>query len=152
MIDLNNFDIGFKKVSHNLNYNWDWMILKNLLASSEEKYYRDLGNGGFTLGNLQTHEYCSTVVSFLQKQKSDYYARAGLYVSTKENSITFPYHKDDGQYLWIWQIIGDTVWQVDGFSFTLYQNEVLYISPGLYHQAIPNKPRASITFSLEQFK
>lgn len=152
MIDLNNFDHGFKKVNHNLNYDWDWNEIKNIMVSSDEKYYRDLGKGGFTLGGLNTHKYCSNIVNFLQNQKPEYYARAGLYASVGKNSQSFSYHKDDGQYLWIWQIIGDTPWCVDGINFKLNCGEVLYISPGIYHQAIPDSPRASITFSLEQFE
>lgn len=155
MIELNDFQVGFKKVNHNLTNDWNWEKIKNIVIKNtniHSAYYRDLGEGGFTLGGLENDDYCKTILSFLHSHKKNYYARAGLYASTKTNSKSFSKHNDVGQYLWIWQIIGNTLWEVEDCQFMLNCNEMLYISPGLYHRAIPDSPRASITFSLEEFE
>jgi hypothetical protein len=47
-------------------------------------------------------------------------------------------------------LIGETKWIVEDQEYILKPNEVLYISEGLMHEAIPNSPRASITLSLEK--
>jgi len=155
MIDLNNFNVGFKKVEHDLINSWDWFKVKSRVeqnVATDPKYYRDLGNGGFTLGGLHKDLYCKDVLNYLHLNKPEYYPRAGMYVSTRTDSKSFPKHNDPGQYLWIWQIIGDTTWIVEETEIMLKCGEVLYISPGLYHQAIPSEPRASITFSLEEYE
>ena len=153
MIDTNNFEVGFKKVNHSLLNSWDWSKIKIRMQENFEinpKYYRDLGHGGFTLGGLDKDSYCKEVLNYLNLQKPNYHARAGMYVSTRNDSKSFSKHNDPGQYLWIWQIIGNTKWNVEDEEIILNCNEVLYISPGLYHYAIPDSPRASITLSLEQ--
>lgn len=155
MIELNQFKEGFRKVDHSLINTWDWekislRVTQNI--ATEPRYYRDLGNGGFTLGGMDLDPYCKIVLQYLHLNKPGYHPRAGLYVSTKPDSKSFPKHNDPGQYLWIWQILGNTRWIVEGQEMTLRCGEVLYISPGLYHHAIPFEPRASITFSLEQYE
>lgn len=155
MLDLNNFSVGYKKVQHSLENFWNWTEVNRIVQqniSLDPKYYRDLGEGGFTLGGIERVPYCKKVLDFLQSKKPEYYARAGMYVGTKLNSKSFPKHTDPGQYLWIWQIIGETKWLIEDGEILLKCGEVVYISPGLCHQAIPNIPRASITFSLEEYE
>jgi hypothetical protein len=154
MIDTNNFQTGFKKLDHSLENSWNWTKIKNRVIDNckiNKNYYRDLGNGGFTLGGMEKDPYCNMVLKYLKSNKPNYYARAGLYVSTNNNSKSFGKHQDIGQYLWVWQIIGNTKWVVEDFELILMCGEILYISPGLYHEAFPNTPRASITFSLEKY-
>lgn len=155
MIDVNSFKDGSTKVNHSLINNWSWETIKTTVdnaCESEPKRYRDLGNGGYTLGGMHCDLYCYNVLQYLQSKKPEYYPRAGLYVSTKSNSKSFNKHSDLGQYLWIWQIIGQTKWCVEDKQYILKPNDVLYISQGLMHEALPDSPRASITFSLEQYE
>jgi hypothetical protein len=155
MIDLNNFEVGSKKVNHSLINNWTWEKIEQIVSDNTEinpQYYRDLGNGGYTLGAMHRNDYCMKVLEYLHLNKPEYHPRAGLYVSTKSDSKTFSRHSDPGQYLWVWQLIGETKWVVEDKEYILKPNEVLYISEGLMHEAIPDSPRASITFSLEKYE
>lgn len=155
MIDVNEFRIGSKKVSHSLVNDWTWEKINKTveeITKIEPKYYRDLGNGGYTLGGVYRDSYCYEILKYLQSKKPEYHPRAGLYVSTQSDSKTFSRHSDPDQYLWIWQLIGETKWIVEDQEFILKPNEVLYISEGLMHEAIPNSPRASITLSLEKYE
>lgn len=155
MIDIASFDKNWSIINHTLDITeWDWSRIDSLVLSQtaiNKKYYREFDNGGFTLGGLDNDPFCKIVLSFLHNLQPNFYARAGLYVSTTSNSKTFDLHKDPGQHLWIWQIIGNTPWQVDNSQITLAQNQMLYIPPNVSHCAIPDSPRASITFSLEEF-
>jgi hypothetical protein len=155
VIDVNNFKVGSKKVNHSLINDWTWDKIQDRINKNNEiqpKHYRDLGNGGYTLGGMHHDSYCYDVLMYLKSQKPDYHPRAGLYVSTQNDSKTFSKHSDPGQYLWIWQLIGTTKWIVEDQEFILKPNDVLYISEGLMHEAIPDSPRASITFSLEKYE
>jgi hypothetical protein len=155
MIDLNQFSPGFKKVNHSLENFWNWDNIRIRIeqnTSESFNYYRDLGNGGFTLGGMEKDSYCKKVLDYLHPYKPKHYPRAGMYVSTRADSKSFPKHNDPGQYLWIWQIIGNTKWIVEESEILLECGEILYISPGLFHQALPDSPRASITFSLEEYE
>ena len=115
------------------------------------KYLRNFKNGGFTLGGMENDSYIKSVLNFLQPLKPNYFCRASIYAGVKSDSETFNLHVDPGQHLWVWQIIGNTKWQVEDEYIMLNTNDVLYISPGLQHKAIPDSPRASISFSLEEF-
>ncbi len=153
MIDINEFRIGSKKVSHSLVNDWTWEKINKTveeITKIEPKHYRDLGNGGYTLGGIYRDPYCYEILKYLKTKKPEYHPRAGLYVSTQSDSKTFSKHADPGQYLWIWQLIGETKWVVENREFILKPNEVLYISEGLMHEALPDSPRASITLSLEK--
>jgi hypothetical protein len=156
MLEVNNFSDGFCKVSHTLKNDWNWDKIYSLVDFNyinTPTYYNDLGNGGFTIGGIENFDpLCSDVLKFLKSKKPNYYSRASIYVSTLSNSKSFPLHNDPGQYLWIWQIAGETPWVVDNKNIILKENEMLYISPGLYHMAVPDSPRSSITFSLEEFE
>lgn len=155
MIDTTSFNVRWGVVDHTLDSNkWTWDKIHSLVehqTSINNLYYRNFGEGGFTLGGLDQDPYCKDVLDFLQPLLPNYYARAGLYAGTTPTSKTFDLHKDPGQHLWVWQIIGDTLWQVEDSKFVLQENQMLYILPGLLHCAIPDSPRASITFSLEEF-
>lgn len=153
MIDVNEFKAGSKKVEHSLVNDWTWEKINAIVDNNTKinsDYYRDLGNGGYTLGGMYIDPYCYKILEYLYSKKPDYYPRAGLYVSTQSNSKTFSKHSDPGQYLWIWQLIGETKWVVEEQEYILRPNDVLYISEGLVHEAIPDSPRASITLSLEK--
>jgi len=155
MIDLSNFNKQSGKVSHNLINSWSWDDIANFKENSirdNVRYYQHLGNGGYTIGGVENS--CLTVkevLEFLHPLLPTFHARAGMYVSENAESKTFPLHNDPGQHLWIWQIMGNTLWQVENHYMNLQEGELLYILPGVYHRAIPNSPRASITFSLEEF-
>lgn len=154
MIDTSNFAKTWGTVKHELENNWTWESVLELVHTqtvSNPDCLRELGDGGFTLGGLAHEADCKRVLEFLQPLEPDYYARAGLYASLTKNSKSFPLHSDPGQHVWIWQILGSTPWHVDGEEFELAQGQLLYITPGTVHGARPNRPRASISFSLEQF-
>ena len=155
MINTDSFDKQWGIVEHTLpTDSWTWDRV-NAFADHQKSvnrlYYRYFGNGGFTIGGLDSEPFCKTVLDFLRPLAPTYYARAGLYAGTKADSKTFNLHKDPGQHLWVWQVIGDTPWQVGDQQFLLKENQVLYIPAGMDHCAIPNAPRASISFSLEEF-
>jgi len=151
MIDITNITTQYGKVLHNLDKKWTWDEVKDLLHSRNSNQIRNFKNAGFTISGLETHLYCSRVLRYLHPLHPTFFARCGMYVSLLHNSETFGLHQDIGQYLWIWQILGNTLWEVEGESIYLKQNEILFISPDLYHRALPDSPRASITFSLEQY-
>jgi hypothetical protein len=155
MIDVNSFKKNWGIIDHSLDVSsWSWdriSILTKSLKEVNPNFYKEFEDGGFTLGGLYTDAYCKKILDFLQPLCPTYYARASLYAGAQINSKTFPLHIDHGQHLWIWQIIGDTPWQVENSKFILKKNQLLYILPGLKHCANPNLPRASITFSLDEF-
>jgi len=154
MIDIKQFGHHWGKVQHQLDRVWTWdevLLLMQTQTASNPQYLRDLGNSGFTVGGLASNDYCKAVLDYVHPLAPDYYARAGLYVSLDSNSNSFPPHSDQGQHVWIWQILGNTPWFVAGSEFVLEQGELLYITPGTEHAARPNQPRASISFSLEKF-
>lgn len=151
MIIISDSIAPYGKVSHNLDKKWTWDEIKELLHSRTENQIRNFDNAGFTMSCFEDHPYCSKVLQYLHPKQPTFFARCGMYVSLLTNSKTFELHQDIGQYLWIWQILGNTPWEVEGERIFLKQNEMLFISPNLYHKAIPDSPRASITFSLEQY-
>lgn len=152
MIDLTTFDKGgFGKVNHSLVNNWTWESLGEMVKSIAEKDIRRsmlLGEGGFVCWGCEP--WFKDVLDFLQPLKPEYQPRAGLYASTTDTSKSFEPHRDPEQYIWVWQLIGSTPWQVEGTDLVLETNELLYITPNMLHCAKPNAPRASITFSLEK--
>jgi hypothetical protein len=152
MIDLTTFDKGgFGKVNHSLVNNWTWQSLEEMVKSIAEKDIRRsmlLEGGGFVCWGCEP--WFKDVLDFLQPLKPEYQPRAGLYCSTTDTSKSFEPHRDPEQYIWVWQLIGSTPWQVEGTDLVLETNELLYITPNMLHCAKPNSPRASITFSLEK--
>lgn len=155
MINVDNFNKTWGVVDHRLPTDyWTWDRIdqfKEQQIAVNRLYYRYFGNEGFTVGGLDTEPFCKTVLEFLQPLAPSYYARAGIYAGKRDNSKTFNLHVDQGQHLWVWQVIGNTPWQVGEEEFILEENSVLYVPPGIAHCARPNSPRASISFSLEQF-
>lgn len=155
MINTDSFRKQWGIVEHTLPTDyWTWERINTFTDEQQtinRLYYRYFGNGGFTLGGLESEPFCKTVLAFLHPLAPTYYARAGLYAGTNHNSKTFNLHKDLGQHLWVWQVIGDTPWQVGDHQFVLKKDQVLYVPAGVDHCAIPNAPRASISFSLEEF-
>lgn len=154
MISTDLFGNGFGKVSHSLINDWTWEKINKMIKTNTDinpKYLRQFKNNGFTLGGMEHDPYIKSILDFMHPLKPNYYARAGLYAGLKYNSETFDIHSDPGQHLWVWQIIGNTQWQVEDEYLILNTNDVLYISPGLKHKAIPDSPRASISLSLEEF-
>jgi len=140
-------------VEHSLVNDWNWLRVMRFteqITNINKTHFRDLGNGGYTLGGLHQLIDYKSFLDELQLLLPEYYPRAGMYVSSRADSKTFPLHTDPGQYLWVWQIIGETPWEVGNQSFILKENDMLFINPGTPHRAIPNSPRASITFSLEK--
>lgn len=154
MIDTTGFNITSGLVSHCLVNTWSWELVEHFKVVQIQKnprYCRDLGNGGYTVGGADSIPTVQAILNFLQPLRPDFYARAGIYVSTQSNSVSFPLHVDPGQHVWIWQVIGSTPWQVGQQYLTLQQDQLLYIQPGVPHKAIPNAPRVSVSLSLEEF-
>jgi len=153
MILTDRFNKGFGKVTHTLINDWTWEKIVERISinvNTNTKYLHNFGDGGFTLGGMENDPMIAEVLEFLQPLAPTYHTRAGLYAGIQSNSKTFDLHADPGQHLWIWQILGSTPWQVEDKYFQLEKNDMLYISPGLMHKAIPDMPRASISFSLEK--
>ena len=154
MIDTACFAKHWKLVDHSLVNTWTWehvlFIMQQQFLENPQQV-RDLGNDGFTIGGLDRDAGCKTVLDYLQPLAVDHHARASLYVGLNNHSRSFPPHNDPGQHVWIWQILGNTPWLVAGNNFVLHQGEMFYITPGTEHAAQPTEPRASISFSLEQF-
>lgn len=152
MIDTSLIDKQiFAKIQHSLINDWTWEKLATIVTEVSQKdlrRYSPLGDGGFACWGCEP--YFKEVLDFLQQAKPDYQPRAALYVSTTETSKSFTLHQDPGQYIWVWQVIGKTPWQVEDTEFVLQENEMLYIDNELLHCAKPNSPRASFTFSLEK--
>lgn len=152
MIDLSTFDKGgFGKVDHSLVNNWTWDSLGEMvkqITQNDIRRYSPLGDGGFACWGCEP--WFKEVLDFLQPLKPEYQPRAAAYCSTSDTSKSFDLHRDPEQYIWVWQIIGSTPWQVEDTEFVLETNELLYVSPNMLHCAKPNSPRASITFSLEK--
>lgn len=147
--------IRFKKVEHDLELCYSWDDINSLLQKHARLFprtVRSLGNGGFTVGQVKDLPLVETIVKNIQKIIPTYYARCGLYVSLKDDSMSFDTHIDEGQHLWVWQLLGTTPWQVDYIDIVMQPNDMLYIAPGVPHKAVPNSPRASITFSLEKYE
>jgi len=155
VINTDSFGKQWGIVEHTLPADyWTWDRINtftDVQQTINRLYYRYFGNGGFTVGGLDTEPFCKTVLEFLHPLAPTHYARAGLYAGTKSDSKTFNLHKDPGQHLWVWQVIGDTPWQVGDQQFVLKKDQVLYVPAGMDHCAIPDSPRASISFSLEEF-
>lgn len=148
-------DVSFCKIQHSLVPVISWDDINQLLARrsfNAPSTVRIFDNGGFTISQVQNDLGVGSVVDALQKLQPTYYARCGLYVSLQPNSSTFPAHIDEGQHLWVWQVIGATPWVIDGTEVLLNTNDVVYIAPSVTHKACPNSPRASITFSLELYE
>lgn len=154
MIDVSGFDVASGLVDHCLINDWSWDQVeqfKNTQIQKNLRYYRDLGNGGYTVGGADSIPAVRSILDFLQPLRPEFHARAGLYVSTQSNSASFPLHVDPGQHVWIWQVIGSTPWQVGNQCLTLKQDQLLYIQPGVPHCARPDSPRVSVSLSLEEF-
>lgn len=147
------FTKSWGKVSHELINNWTWEEISCLLQTQiieNPKSFKDLGNNGFALYEFDLKKRIKTISNFLRPFKPTLVFRVGLYVGLQPNSKSFPYHRDPGQHVWIWQILGNTIWEVEGQYITLNQNDLLYLSPNTWHRAIPDSPRASISLSLEE--
>jgi hypothetical protein len=141
----------FGKVAHSLVNDWDWDKISKCainIAEEDPRRYKPLGDGGFACWGFE--RFFPEVLSYMKELKPDYQPRAQLFCSTTATSKSFDLHSDPGQYLWIWQVIGSTPWQVENEQFVLHENEMLYIDNELLHCAMPNSPRASFTFSLEK--
>ncbi len=142
---------SFGKVSHDLVNDWSWDKLSRAVkevVDEDMRRYKPLGDGGFACWGME--RFFPEVLAFMQELKPEYQPRAQLFASTRDTSRSFDLHRDPGQYLWIWQVIGSTPWQVEDTELVLHQNEMLYIDNELLHCAKPNSPRASFTFSLEK--
>ena len=152
MISGELLDTGtFGKVSHQLVNDWNWSKLSQCVSEivqENPRRYKSLGDGGFACWGFE--RFFPEVLSFMQGLKPEYQPRAQLFCSTDAASKSFDLHRDPGQYLWIWQVIGNTPWQVEDTQLVLHENEMLYIDNELLHCARPNSPRASFTFSLEK--
>ena len=155
LIDISSFNKNWGIVSHHLPADyWSWekisLILEQKITDSPERYTKFSG-GGFNVSGLDSDPLCEKILNFLKHLNPQYHTKAELYAGVNDNSKSFDLHVDPGQHLWIWQILGNTPWQVEDSIFILEKNQVLYITPGLKHCALPNSPRASITFSLEEY-
>lgn len=152
MIDVSSFAHKWGLVDHSLKSTWTWESILALINDEQNRgSIRYLGAGGFTLGGLEKEVYCKSVLDYLQPLAPNHYVRASVYASLTAQSKSFPLHSDPGQHVWIWQLLGETPWRVDNSELTLMPGQLLYITPSTPHCALPNQPRASISFSLEQF-
>lgn len=154
LIDIEHLEKGFKLLNHNLINTWSWSKLHRILDvvdKNDDQQYFSFKNDGFILYRdcLKHDDVCNQVLKFIGDLDEKLETTVNLYASLKNNSSTFPYHFDEGQYLFIWQVIGNTLWIVEGKRFILKENQLLYISKNLMHGCIPNEPRVSLSFSLE---
>lgn len=77
---------------------------------------------------------------------------AHIYVNLVANDRDFGRHAD-GMDVWVWQCIGVSHWFVeergenDVDKYILEPGDMIYVPRGIPHIAIPQTPRASVTFS-----
>ncbi len=93
MINTDSFGKPWGIVEHTLPADyWTWDRINtftDVQQTINRLYYRYFGNGGFTVGGLDTEPFCKTVLEFLHPLAPTHYARAGLYAGTKSDSKTF---------------------------------------------------------------